>query len=43
LYLTQGIERANAEHLQILDLCRRRVVDTACKLLREHIEYAASL
>jgi DNA-binding GntR family transcriptional regulator len=40
LYLTHGIKRANEEHHQILELCRRRDVDAACKLLREHIEYA---
>jgi DNA-binding GntR family transcriptional regulator len=40
LYLTHGIKRANEEHHQILELCRRRDVDAACKLLRAHIEYA---
>jgi len=40
LYLTHGIKRANEEHHQILELCRRRDVDAACKLLREHIENA---
>jgi DNA-binding GntR family transcriptional regulator len=40
LYLTHGIKRANEEHHQILELCRKRDVDAACKLLREHIEYA---
>ena len=40
LYLTHGIKRANEENHQILELCRKRDVDAACKLLREHIEYA---
>lgn len=40
LYLTHGIQRANQEHHQILELCRQRDVPGACKLLREHIEYA---
>lgn len=40
LYLTHGVKRANEEHHQILELCQRRDVDGACKLLREHIEYA---
>ncbi len=40
LYLTHGIKRANEEHHQILDLCRGRDVAAACKLLRQHIEYA---
>ncbi len=40
LYLTHGIQRANEEHLKILELCRQRNVAAACKLLREHIEYA---
>lgn len=40
LYLTHGIERANEEHHRILELCRKRDVAAACKLLREHIEYA---
>jgi DNA-binding GntR family transcriptional regulator len=40
LYLTHGIKRANEEHHQILDLCRRRDVTEACKLLRFHIENA---
>src|SRR4029077_11454416 len=40
LYLTHGVQRANEEHHQILELCRRRDVDAACKLLREHIENA---
>ncbi len=40
LYLTHGIKRANEEHHRILELCRQRDVAAACKLLREHIEYA---
>jgi DNA-binding GntR family transcriptional regulator len=40
LYLTHGIERANDEHHQILDLCRRRDVSAACQLLRLHIQNA---
>jgi len=40
LYLTHGIKRANEEHHQILELCRERNVPAACKLLRQHIEYA---
>jgi DNA-binding GntR family transcriptional regulator len=40
LYLTHGMKRANEEHHEILDLCRKRDVDEACKLLRQHIQYA---
>lgn len=40
LYLTHGIKRANEEHHQILEFCRQRDIVQACKLLREHIEYA---
>jgi DNA-binding GntR family transcriptional regulator len=40
LYLTHGIQRANEEHHQILELCRQRDVNRACQLLREHIQYA---
>jgi DNA-binding GntR family transcriptional regulator len=40
LYLTHGIKRANDEHHRILELCRQRDVAAACKLLREHIEFA---
>jgi len=40
LYLTHGIKRANEEHHQILELCRRRDVTGACKLLRLHIQNA---
>jgi DNA-binding GntR family transcriptional regulator len=40
LYLTHGIKRANEEHHQILEFCRQRNVKDACRLLREHIQYA---
>jgi DNA-binding GntR family transcriptional regulator len=40
LYLTRGMERANAEHHEILDLCRQRSIPAACKLLRQHIQHA---
>jgi len=40
LYLTHGIKRANEEHHQILELCRQRDVPGACRLLRQHIQYA---
>jgi len=40
LYLTHGIQRANEEHHQILDFCRQRDATAACKLLRQHIQYA---
>jgi DNA-binding GntR family transcriptional regulator len=40
LYLTQGMKRANEEHHQILELSRKRDVDAACKLLRQHIRHA---
>jgi DNA-binding GntR family transcriptional regulator len=40
LYLTHGIERANEEHHQILELCRQRDIAGGCKLLRQHIQYA---
>jgi DNA-binding GntR family transcriptional regulator len=40
LYLTHGIKRANGEHHQILELCRQRDVTAACKLLKQHIQYA---
>jgi DNA-binding GntR family transcriptional regulator len=41
LYLTHGIKRANEEHHQILQLCRKRDVAAACNLLRQHIQYAS--
>jgi len=40
LYLTHGMKRANEEHHQILELSRKRDVDAACKLLRQHIRHA---
>jgi DNA-binding GntR family transcriptional regulator len=40
LYLTHGIKRANEEHHQILEFCRQRDQVRACKLLRQHIQYA---
>ena len=40
LYLTHGATRANEEHRQLFDLCRNRDVTAACKLLRQHIQYA---
>jgi DNA-binding GntR family transcriptional regulator len=40
LYLTHGMKRADEEHHQILEFCRKREVTAACKLLRQHIEYA---
>jgi DNA-binding GntR family transcriptional regulator len=40
LYLTHGMKRANEEHHQMLELCRERNVTAACKLLRQHIQYA---
>ncbi len=40
LYLTHGMKRANDEHHRILELCKKREVNAACDLLREHILYA---
>jgi DNA-binding GntR family transcriptional regulator len=40
LYLTHGIKRANEEHHQLLELCRKQDVASACELLHRHIEYA---
>ena len=40
LYLTHGMKRANEEHHQILELCRKNEVAAACKLLRQHIQHA---
>ncbi len=40
LYLTHGMKRANEEHHQILEFCRQHDVTQACKLLRQHIQYA---
>ena len=41
LYLTHGIKRANREHHTMLDLCRKRDISSACKLLRQHILHAS--
>lgn len=40
LFLTRGIQRANEEHGQLLELCRSRDVVAACRLLRQHILHA---
>lgn len=40
LYLTHGMKRANEEHEEILELCRKRDTVGAAKLLRQHIQYA---
>jgi DNA-binding GntR family transcriptional regulator len=40
LYLTHGMKRANEEHHQMLELCRKREIGAACKLMRQHIEFA---
>jgi DNA-binding GntR family transcriptional regulator len=40
LYLTHGMKRANEEHYEILELCRKSEVAAGCKLLRQHILYA---
>jgi DNA-binding GntR family transcriptional regulator len=40
LYLTRAFERAKREHHQLLDLCRKRDVEAACKLLQQHIRTA---
>ncbi|MBV9265138.1 MAG: GntR family transcriptional regulator [Acidobacteriaceae bacterium] len=40
LFLTHGMKRANREHAELLDLCRKRDTAAACKLLRQHIQYA---
>ena len=40
LYLTHGMKRANDEHRQLLELCRKRESVAACKLLRQHIQHA---
>jgi DNA-binding GntR family transcriptional regulator len=42
LYLTHGVKRANEEHHQILELCRKRDIPAACDLLREHIRHAGN-
>lgn len=40
LFLTQGRERAVAEHQQLLELSRARRVEEACALLVRHIRHA---
>jgi len=40
LYLTHGMKRANEEHHEMLELCRKRDAAAACKLLRRHIQFA---
>lgn len=40
LYLTHGMKRANEEHHQMLELCRKRESGAARKLLRQHIQFA---
>jgi DNA-binding GntR family transcriptional regulator len=40
LRLTDGRERADREHRQILDFCRARDADKACALLSDHIGHA---
>ena len=38
LAYTQAFERAEAEHAEVVQLCKARKVAQACTLLREHIE-----
>lgn len=40
LYLTRSMERARNEHHQLLELCRSRNVEAACRLLAQHIRSA---
>jgi DNA-binding GntR family transcriptional regulator len=40
LYLTHGVKRANEEHHELLELCKKRAAGPACRLLRQHIQYA---
>ncbi|HKS66215.1 MAG TPA: GntR family transcriptional regulator [Candidatus Acidoferrales bacterium] len=40
LYLTRAFERAKKEHRQLLQLCRKRDVEGACALLKQHIQTA---
>ena len=40
LDFVDGMKRANQEHAQILELCRKRETSAACKLLRQHIQHA---
>lgn len=42
LSLTDGLERAEAEHADLIDLCERGRVADACELLRQHIEHAGT-
>lgn len=42
LSLTDGMERAEAEHADLIDLCERGRVADACELLRRHIEHAGT-
>ena len=37
LYLTRAFERAKREHRQLVELCRKRDIEAACNLLRQHI------
>ena len=40
LYLTRAMERAREEHHKLLELCRSRDTEGACRLLAEHIRHA---
>ena len=40
LYLTRAFERAKKEHRELLQLCRKRDVERACALLKQHIQTA---
>lgn len=40
LYLTKAFERAKKEHRMLLDLCRKRDVNSAVELLQQHIRTA---
>lgn len=40
LYLTKAFERAKNEHRMLLDYCRKRDVNAAVELLRQHIRTA---
>lgn len=42
LLLAGGINKADAEHSAILNYCRNKQTEKACKLLYEHITYSAS-
>lgn len=39
LSLTGGMERAEAEHAEIVRLCKNRKIGAACTLLKAHIEH----